>query len=102
MATDLDAMPDPCSAGAPYFSDQPNEPLAAFLQEFDALATSLEVTDSPMARKFGRFWNTSAHRTRLTNLPHHYRSFVPQRHHTLHNVRPRRLRRYLGIVSREK
>jgi len=45
MATGLDTMPDPRSAGAPYFSGQPNELLAAFLQEFDALATSHRLTD---------------------------------------------------------
>jgi hypothetical protein len=50
MATDLDAMPDPCSAGAPYFSGQPNEFLAAFLQEFDALATSHRLTDGQKVR----------------------------------------------------
>jgi hypothetical protein len=50
MATDLDAMPDPCSASAPYFSGQPSEPLAAFLQEFDALATSHKLTDGQKVR----------------------------------------------------
>ena len=46
----LGAMPDPCSAGAPYFSGQPNEPLAAFLEEFNTLATSHELTDGQKVR----------------------------------------------------
>jgi hypothetical protein len=50
MATGLDAMPDPCSAGAPYFSGQPDEPLAAFLREFDALSTSHRLTDGQKVR----------------------------------------------------
>jgi hypothetical protein len=50
MATDLDAMPDPCSASAPYFSGQPNELLATFLQEFDALAASHRLTDGQKVR----------------------------------------------------
>jgi hypothetical protein len=56
MATGLGAMPDPRSAGAPYFSSQPNDPLAAFLQEFDALATSHKLTDGQKVRTT---WNTS-------------------------------------------
>jgi hypothetical protein len=35
---------------APYFSGQPNEPLAAFLQEFDVLATSHRLTDAQKVR----------------------------------------------------
>jgi hypothetical protein len=50
MVTDLDAMPDPCSVGAPYFSGQPNELLPAFLQEFNALATSHRLTDGQKVR----------------------------------------------------
>ena len=50
MTIDLDAMPDPCSAGAPYFSGQPNQLLAPFLQEFDALATTHRLTDAQKVR----------------------------------------------------
>ncbi|KAI0276287.1 hypothetical protein BGY98DRAFT_986791, partial [Russula aff. rugulosa BPL654] len=45
MATTLKAIPDPRSANAPYFSDQPNEPIA-LPTRVDALAISCGLTDA--------------------------------------------------------